>query len=217
VDNWSGTPGTFNLSLRVIQGTDLVVSGVPTGTINANTPITFTVTFTKTAAPGTTWEGLLYLGPASAPTALEIPITVNIIARTVLLTTTKTASTEWARTGDVFSYIINVSNLGSDPEYVRVVDPLPALVEFVPGSQTATKGTAFLDLTAREMRWADWVNGGETVIITFRVKAQAGRGWAENTVSVKGQFSGQSREATARTFINPYRLFLPLVMKNYSP
>ncbi|MDW8103350.1 MAG: PPC domain-containing protein, partial [Anaerolineae bacterium] len=25
VDNWSGTPGTFNLDLRVIQGTDLVV------------------------------------------------------------------------------------------------------------------------------------------------------------------------------------------------
>jgi hypothetical protein len=64
VDNWSGTPGTFNLILRVIQGTDLVVSGLPAGTINANTPITFTVTFTKTAAPGTTWEGVLYLGPA---------------------------------------------------------------------------------------------------------------------------------------------------------
>jgi uncharacterized repeat protein (TIGR01451 family) len=218
VDNWSGTPGTFNLSLRVIQGTDLVVSGLPAGTINANTPVTFTVTFTKTAAPDTVWEGLLYLGPASAPTALEIPVTVKIIPPpTILLTTTKTASTEWANAGDVFTYTITVRNLGSDREYVSVVDPLPALVEFIPGSQTATKGSAFLDLIAREMRWTDWVNGGETVTITFRVRAQTGRGWAENTVSVKGQFSGQSREATARTFINPYRLFLPLVMKNYSP
>ncbi|MBO9371558.1 MAG: DUF11 domain-containing protein, partial [Chloroflexi bacterium] len=217
VDNWSGTPGTFNLILRVIQGTDLVVSGVPTGTINANTPVTFTVTFTKTAAPGTTWEGLLYLGPAAAPTALEIPVTVKIIPPpTILLTTTKTASTEWANAGDVFTYTITVRNLGSDREYVSVVDPLPAMVEFVPGSQTATKGSAFLDLIAREMRWTDWVNGGETVTITFRVRAQTGRGWAENTVSVNGRVSAQSREATARTFINPYRLFLPLVTRNYS-
>jgi uncharacterized repeat protein (TIGR01451 family) len=217
VDNWSGTPGTFNLILRVIQGTDLVVSGLPAGTINANTPITFTVTFTKTAAPGTTWEGVLYLGPAAAPTALEIPVTVKIIPPpTILLTTTKTASTEWANAGDVFTYTITVRNLGSDQEYVSVVDPLPALVEFVPGSQTATKGSAFLDLIAREMRWTDWVNGGETVTITFRVRAQTGRGWAENTVSVNGRVSAQSLEATARTFINPYRLFLPLVTRNYS-
>jgi uncharacterized repeat protein (TIGR01451 family) len=218
VDNWSGTPGTFNLILRVIQGTDLVVSGLPAGTINADTPITFTVTFTKTAAPGTTWEGVLYLGPAAAPTALEIPVTVKIIPPpTILLTTTKTASTEWANAGDVFTYTITVRNLGSDREYVSVVDPLPALVEFIPGSQTATKGSAFLDLIAREMRWTDWVNGGETVTITFRVRAQTGRGWAENTVSVNGRVSAQSLEATARTFINPYRLFLPLVMRNYGP
>jgi uncharacterized repeat protein (TIGR01451 family) len=217
VDNWSGTLGTFNLILRVIQGTDLVVSGVPTGTINADTPVTFTVTFTKTAAPGTTWEGVLYLGPAAAPTAIEIPVTVNIITPTVLLTANKVASTEWANAGDVFTYTITVRNLGSDREYVSVVDPLPALVEFVPGSQTATKGSAFLDLIAREMRWTDWVNGGETVTITFRVRAQTGRGWAENTVSVNGRVSAQSREATARTFINPYRLFLPLVMRNYGP
>jgi len=217
VDNWSGTPGTFNLVLRVIQGTDLVVSGVPTGTINANTPVTFTVTFTKTAAPGTTWEGLLYLGPAVAPTAIEIPVTVHIITPTVLLTVDKAASTEWASAGDVFTYTITVRNLGSDREYVSVVDPLPAMVEFVPGSQTATKGTAFLDLLAREMRWTDWVNGGETVTITFQVRAQTGRGWAENTVYVNGQVSAQSVEATARTFINPYRLFLPLVTRNYAP
>jgi uncharacterized repeat protein (TIGR01451 family) len=216
VDNWSGTSGTFNLFLRVIQGTDLVVSGLPAGTINADTPVTFTVTFTKTAAPNTVWEGLLYLGPAVAPTAIEIPVTVHIITPTVLLTVDKAVSTEWASAGDVFTYTITVSNLGSDREYVSVADPLPALVEFVPGSQAATKGSAFLDLIAREMRWTDWVNGGETVTITFQVKAQTGQGWVENTVSVNGRVSAQSREATARTFINPYRLFLPLVTRNYS-
>ncbi|MGB9873235.1 MAG: hypothetical protein ACPLYD_16460, partial [Anaerolineae bacterium] len=102
VDNWSGTPGTFNLVLRVIQGTDLVVSGVPTGTINANTPITFTVTFTKTAAPGTTWEGLLYLGPAAAPTALEIPVTVHIITHGLELT--PASASQSGHPGEVVTY-----------------------------------------------------------------------------------------------------------------
>jgi hypothetical protein len=172
VDNWSGTSGTFNLFLRVIQGTDLVVSGLPAGTINADTPVTFTIAFTKTAEPNTVWEGLLYLGPAIAPTAVEIPITVHIITPTVLLTVDKVASTEWANAGDVFTYTITVRNLGQRPGVRERGGPLPALVEFIPGSQTATKGSAFLDLIAREMRWTDWVNGGETVTVTFRVRAQ---------------------------------------------
>ncbi|MCS7287476.1 MAG: hypothetical protein NZ653_10140, partial [Anaerolineae bacterium] len=132
VDNWSGTPGTFNLDLRVIQGTDLVVSGVPTGTINANAPITFTVTFTKTATPGTTWEGLLYLGPALAPAALEVPVFVHFSAPPVILDVDKSASAEWVREGEVFTYTIILRNLGTSPEYVYVADPLPARVEFVP-------------------------------------------------------------------------------------
>lgn len=78
VDNWSEMAGTFDLALRVIQGGDLVVGGLPVGTISADAPVTFTVAFSKAAAFGTTWEGLLYLGPASAPTAIEIPITVHI-------------------------------------------------------------------------------------------------------------------------------------------
>lgn len=204
VDNWSGTSGHFNLTLRVIQGvTDLVVSGLPRGAISANTPITFTVAFTKTTVPGTTWEGVLFLGPAAAPTALEVPVTVNVITPTVSLAATKTASAVWASASDVFTYTITVSNLGSDQEYVSVRDPLPARMEFVPGSQTATKGSAFLDLIAREMRWSDWVNGGETVTITFRVRAASGRGWAENTVFVGGAGSGQRVQAMASTFINP--------------
>ncbi|HXF69288.1 MAG TPA: hypothetical protein VNK89_05745 [Thermoflexus sp.] len=84
VDNWSGTPGTFNLVLQVIQGTDLVISGVPTGVIAPNTPVTFTVTFTKTATFGTTWEGLLYIGPASTPTVVEVPVTIRTVPRATI-------------------------------------------------------------------------------------------------------------------------------------
>ncbi|MDW8102183.1 MAG: hypothetical protein RMK30_04840, partial [Anaerolineae bacterium] len=218
-DNWSGTPGTFNLDLRVIQGTDLVVSGVPTGAINANTPVTFTVSFTKTAVPGTTWEGLLYIGPVFAPTALEIPVTVRIITPTVnvLLSVDKFASAGWVREGDIFTYTITLRNLGTYPEYVALRDPLPPMVEFVPGSQRATKGTLFLDIIAREARWTDWVSGGETVTMTFQVRASSGRGWVENVVSVSGAISRQRVEGVALTFVNPLQIYLPLVMKNYRP
>jgi len=217
VDNWSGTPGTFNLLLRVIQGTDLVVSGLPTGAINANTPVTFTVTFTKTTTPGTTWEGLLYLGPASALTALEIPVTIHIITPTVLLSVEKSASAEWVQEGDVFTYTITLQNLGTDREYVTLSDPLPAMVEFVPGSQWASKGSLFLDLIAREARWSGWVNGGETVTMGFQVKAQSGQGWVENVVTVNGIVSAQRVEDAALTFVNPFRIYLPLVMRNFGP
>ncbi len=217
VDNYTGSPGTFNLVLRVIQGSDLVVSGVPTGTINANTPVTFTVTFTKTAMPGTTWEGLLYLGPASAPTALEIPVTVHIITPTVLLNVDKSASTEWAQEGDVFTYTITVQNLGTDREFVTLSDPLPAKVEFVPGSQRASQGTLFLDIINGEARWADWVDGGGTVTMSFQVRASSGQGWVENTATINGTVSAQVVRDTARTFVNPFRIYLPLVVRNAGP
>ena len=214
VDNWSGTPGTFNLNLRVIQGNDLVVSGLPSGAIAANTPINFTVSFTKTASANTTWEGLLYIGPASAPTAIEIPVTIHIASPAVLLNVEKAASAEWVQEGDVFTYTITVKNLGTVKEYVTVSDPLPPLVEFVLGSQTASKGTLLLNPITRTATWTNWVNGGETVTLKFRVKAQSGQGWVENVVYVEGDVSTQQLEAMARTFVNPFRLFLPLISRS---
>jgi uncharacterized repeat protein (TIGR01451 family) len=214
VDNWSETPGAFDLFLRVPQGQDLVVTGVPTGTINANTPITFTVAFTEALEIDTRWEGVIFIGPLSAPSALEIPVTIDVVAPDVLLDVEKTASHSSVKTGDVFTYTITVTNEGADREYIELVDSLPPLVEFVPGSQTASKGTAFINLITRQLSWSGWLDGGETLTITFQVKASSGTGTALNTVSVGGIVTQQQVYDSAGTYVNvTFEIYLPLIFK----
>jgi subtilisin family serine protease len=202
VDNWSGTPGTFNLILRVIQGTDLVVSGVPTGTINANTPVTFTVTFTKTAAPGTTWEGLLYLGPAAAPTAIEIPVTVNIITPTFGLNLAPPSASQSGRPGEVVTYTLMVTNTGNITDTFNVA---------VSGNAWTTNAPATVGPVAAGASATFQV----TVTIPTGVTG-ADSDTATVTVTSRGDNS-KTAQATLTTRRVLYRLFLPVVMRNYGP
>jgi hypothetical protein len=60
-----------------VQGNDLTVSGVPSGPVAANTPVTLHVTFDKAMTSGQDYKGELLLGPSTAPTAVTVPITVH--------------------------------------------------------------------------------------------------------------------------------------------
>ncbi|RMF28429.1 MAG: hypothetical protein D6759_15845, partial [Chloroflexi bacterium] len=200
VDNWSGTPGTFNLLLRVIQGTDLVISGLPTGTVSANMPVTFTVAFTKTTVPGTTWEGLLYLGPASAPTALEIPITVNINPAFGLALAPAEASAS-GRPGEVVTYTLTVTNTGNYTDTFNVA---------VSGNAWSTRAPATVGPVAA---------GAST---TFQVTVTVPAGTTEETDTARITLTSQGdatrvAESILTTRRVPFRLFLPLIMKNYRP
>ncbi len=64
----------YRLTIDVIQGPNLTLSGLPTGMISAGTPVTFTAHLYPSAL-GRTF-GLILLGPAGAPTAFSIPVTV---------------------------------------------------------------------------------------------------------------------------------------------
>ncbi len=220
VHGWSvpGGVSTFDTDIYAIYGTDMVVTRVPTGPIPANTPVTFTTAFTKTFQPRTTWEGLIFVGPASAPTALQVPVTVNFITPTIALTLTKSASQDIAGEGDVFTYTLGVSNMGTDPEGVSIVDPMPSFVEFIPGSQRASIGaTPFYNILTKELSWSGLLDGSKTMKISFQVRALSGSGWAENVATATGALSGQKVEATAKVMINPVRIHLPIIMKNYTP
>jgi hypothetical protein len=72
----TGTP-TFPLSINALQGTDLTVTGLPSGPITAGTPVTLHVAFAKTMAAGQDYLGELLLGPPTAPTAFKVPITIR--------------------------------------------------------------------------------------------------------------------------------------------
>ena len=72
----AGTP-TFPLTFDAVQGSDLSVSGVPSGAVPAGTPVTLHVDFAKSMTSGQDYFGELLLGPDSAPTALHVPITIH--------------------------------------------------------------------------------------------------------------------------------------------
>lgn len=78
VQGWSVTsPTAQELLVDVVQGTDLTVTGLPDGGVPAGTDVTLTVEFDRSGDPmvaGETYKGLLLLGPAEAPGALQVPV-----------------------------------------------------------------------------------------------------------------------------------------------
>jgi hypothetical protein len=78
VHGWAvaGSP-TFPLTIFPVQGNDLQVTGVPSGPVDAGTPVTLSVRFQREMDPGEDYFGELQLGPPAAPGALSVPITVH--------------------------------------------------------------------------------------------------------------------------------------------
>lgn len=74
----AGGPSPAGLEIFPVQGSDLVVEGVPTGPVPAGQTITLTVRFNKPSmVAGQSYFGELHLGPSVAPSALQIPIRIN--------------------------------------------------------------------------------------------------------------------------------------------
>lgn len=72
----SGTP-TGVLKIDPIAGNDITVTGVPSGPIAANTPVTLTGTFNKAMTAGQSYFGEILLGPTVAPTAMRVPVKIT--------------------------------------------------------------------------------------------------------------------------------------------
>jgi hypothetical protein len=72
----AGNP-SITMRVNAIQGNDLTVTGLPSGAVPAGTPVTLHVTYAKPMTVGQDYLGELLLGPASAPTAFTVPITVR--------------------------------------------------------------------------------------------------------------------------------------------
>ncbi|MEX2315279.1 MAG: S8 family serine peptidase, partial [Thermomicrobiales bacterium] len=80
VQGWAIPAGesTFDLSINIVQGDDISVSGLPEGEITPGAHYTFTIEFApEGVAPGV-YEGLIALGPPEGPAAILIPVTYEI-------------------------------------------------------------------------------------------------------------------------------------------
>ena len=72
----AGTPNV-TLGIDVTQGNDLALSGIPSGSIAAGTPVVIHVDFDKSMTVGETYVGEILLGPPSAPAALRVPVEIT--------------------------------------------------------------------------------------------------------------------------------------------
>lgn len=73
VHGWAvgGPSSTFDLDLEAIQGTDLVLSDVPTGPLSAYEPQNFNASYTLPPADGI-YHGIIFAGPSAAPEVLSV-------------------------------------------------------------------------------------------------------------------------------------------------
>jgi len=212
--------GTFDLIIRSVEGHDLTVTGIPTGTIEAGEVYHLTLDYAKTAATGT-YEGLILLGTDKAPAILEVP--VQITFETVELTHSTKAAEETVTWGDMIHYEIVVANSGNITGTVSVEDWLPQSenIMLVADTLTATMGIPLWDPAANDgfgaITWDGALAAGETITITFAVQTvKPASGVTEvltNTVTLK---SGVNPDVTkaAVTTVKPYlRLVMPLIAK----
>jgi uncharacterized repeat protein (TIGR01451 family) len=207
---------SYDIRIEAAQGDEMTVSGVPGGAIAANEPVDLTLGFTH-APPLGDWYGLVFLGPASAPLALQVPYIVHFEQCAVDLSVVKYVNLSRAETGDVLTYAITVRNSSTCTETVRVEDPLPDYVVYELGSGASTQGAPFYDILNDTLSWEGELAGGESVVITFRATVSSGSGTALNRVTVTGMSSGQIVTATARTDVNlaVTYFYLPIVFRDF--
>ena len=125
----------------------------------------------------------------------------------------KLASFGTARSGDVVGYTIVVRNTGgSFPATVRVTDTLPAGLEYVPGSLTATSGTPDAS-SAPTLKWNGVMSVTPVVTVTFAVSVTApNAATIVNTATINPGYGSPFGRA-APIVVNPYELFLPLILR----
>jgi len=79
VHGWavSPSPSTFSIDVNAIQGSMLTVSGLPSGSVRAGTTVNFNLNYDMNGFAAGTWNGLLFVGPTNAPTAVSVPVEIT--------------------------------------------------------------------------------------------------------------------------------------------
>jgi uncharacterized repeat protein (TIGR01451 family) len=212
--------GTFDLTIRNIQGDDLSATDLPEGAIEAGETYTFTVAFDTMAASGT-YEGLILMGTDKAPIMLQVP--VEITFDTPDLSESMVMAPETATWGERLEYTIVAENQGAMTGTVMITDVLPQSdnVWLISDTLTASMGMPMWDSMANDgyglITWEGTIGAGATLTMTFELETMAPQmGSFEvitNTVMID---AGINPPVTLedQTAIKPYlRLQLPMVMK----
>ncbi len=66
-------PQDFRIRIRAVQGSDMQILAPPSGSVTTSAPVEFQLQWSK-AVEGDDWEGILWMGPASTPMAMQVPV-----------------------------------------------------------------------------------------------------------------------------------------------
>lgn len=218
---WSvpGGSGQFDATINNIQGDDVTVTDLPTGPVVAGEPITFGLEAMVDHEPGAELSGLLFIGPADAPMAMSLPITVTIPEPSAgELLTRFSATPDTLKTGEQAAFSLWVSNQGTDEEGASVTISVPAGLVAVPGSVESTIGQAHHNVFERSITWQGVLKAGESVTITFDATASTMSGQVDVGAKVTGAVRGTEIRSSVPVWINTARppafIFAPMVTGN---
>ena len=161
--NVSPSPGTFDITiLNVVGQGAMSVAGLP-GSVVAGQRYTFTVHVDQSPPPGE-WMGLLLFGPPLAPTAIEVPVRVDVGGAV------KTAWQDQVLPGELVTYTIVLTGTSDMALAWSLEDAIPAGMEFV------TVTGAVYSSTLNAILWSGALGSGSPLTETFEGSFPP-RGW----------------------------------------
>jgi hypothetical protein len=221
VHGWSvpGGTGAFDMDINVIQGQALTVHNAPTGAVAANTPVTFTLSGTVPYEADTEWQGVLLMGPADAPTALSLPVTLTVPRFEASgLSARLNVGPDSVATGETTTTTLRVWNDSTDPEVVNARIDVPPGLNVDLASLTASQGQAHYSVVERAVTWSGTLAGSAALTITFDATAASRAGQLAITAQVTGVMRANELQLSAPLWLNvdapPRLIHLPLVAGN---
>jgi uncharacterized repeat protein (TIGR01451 family) len=115
--------------------------------------------------------------------------------------------------GNLIDYTIHISNTGEAVSEVSLVDPIPTNTTFDSGDMELT-----YNATADQVEWTNDVAAGGEVSLSFSVLVDAAAFGTTITNTAQLTVDGVSIPLVATTdVLPPYRLFMPVIMRNAAP
>ncbi len=242
--NWTWTRSVFTLPATLPAGDlrigyqyvgddgadagidDIHLPGTPEVIILPSAVFTITVRVTDTVAPGTyitNTAALVARHTLPQETQAEEPVeasAVTHIGAEDFATSYKDAPAEVVA-GDTFVYEVHVTNSGDALAYVTLTDTLPAGLTYVSHWSVPNSPYYTYNPVQRQLQWAGNIAPGEEWV--FYVEVRAGTApslWdttVRNTAYILWDGNRMPLVSPETRIVPPYRVYLPLTLRNYGP
>jgi len=162
------------------------------------------------------WSLLAVLGVSilAILVVIAMGLALSASAQGPSLSISKTASEINVHPNEVVTYTITFTNTGTVSASVVMTDIIPFGVHYVSGS--ATGGATYSD---GRVTWSGTMNPGQIVVITFQVLVVEPETLGPLPILNTACASDGTGEicSSITIYSSWYKMFLPIIMKNYAP